>query len=296
MNFWFIYNGLGQITQKILATTLPTAFASQTYLGPFPQASASTTVLLAYANPERYLVQGTPPALVEQPFWTVTAAESASTTGQYAMTATLNNPGSSVPSTAIFAVAGGTINATVSSNQATATIQLHASVASQPVAVQVSATGTVSGQTTINSGTAGIGLQLITSGTTPLVAPVGAGSKAYLRAHYLGLTPATQIAILTEALQNLMITAAVSNRILTEKILPALQATTYTPITLTPAESAALTNWTANVQSNLVAWADLLDGSGQPIPAYSELQTQAPQVLTAMTAYNTAVASLPGLA
>lgn len=299
MDYWFCYNVTsGTITAQYLTTnTAMQAPSGQGLYGPFAQGGASAAVVMAYTYPQRYLIIGSTPALVEQPYWVVTPTESTTTAGEYSLAATLNNPPSTPPSTATFTVAGGTISATIASNQATATLQLHASVASQPVTVQVSASGTVSGSTTINSGTPAIGQQLIpaTSSSPALVAPTGTGSRAYLRAFYLGLTPQTQVAILTEALQNLMITVGVTNRLLTEKILPMLQASSYTPLSLTSAETAAITNWTDTVQANMVAWSDLLDGSGTPIAPYSELQAQAPTVLSAMQGYAEAAATLPNL-
>lgn len=294
MNYYFIYDTTTGAIYPSLSESAPSV-AGMGLLGPYPQATASATVLQAYTFPTRFLAQGSPAQLVAQPYWTVTAAESTTTNGEYTLTATLNNPPSTPPSTATFSMAGGTISADVSSNQATATIQLHASVASQPVTVSVSASGTVSGSTTINSGTAQVGLQLITSGTTPLVAPVGAGSLAWLRAFYMGLTPENQVAVLTEALQNLAQSVAILGHFTATKVAPALQQATWAATDLS-AEQAALTNWVDNVAPNLLQWPDLLDASGQPTPAYAELQAQAPNVLSGIQGYNTAVNSLPGLA
>jgi hypothetical protein len=140
-----------------------------------------------------------------------------------------------------------------------------------------------------------IGLQVITTQTPLLVAPAGPGSRTYLRAFYLGLTPQTQTAILTEALQNLMIATSVAAHVVLTRIVPALTASTYTPLTLSSAESAALTNWQTTVAQYQVALGDLLDSSGTPIPPYAELQGQAPVVYTALQAYATAVSTLPNL-
>ena len=176
--YWFLYDNTTGIIQQPprQAATNPWPTPPNSWnVASF--ATTDTTAILAAANPAWYLINGSPAALVLQSYWTVTATESTSTAGEYTLTATLNNPPSTAPTSATFTVAGGTIDAAISSDTATATIQLHETVTSQPVAVTVSASGTVSGSTTINSGTAGIGLQLIpASGTTPAtVAPAGAG-------------------------------------------------------------------------------------------------------------------------
>lgn len=181
---------------------------------------SDTTAIIAYANPAWYLIQGSTPALVEQPHWTVTATASTSTTGQYSISGTLVHPPSTLPTSATVHVAGGTLDATVSSSGTTATtIQLHASVASQPVTVQASASGTVAGSVTLNSGTASIPLQLWTpSGGTPTVGPAGSHAKAYLRQTALGLTADNMMAVLVLSLQNLALASSVASEVVINKI------------------------------------------------------------------------------
>lgn len=213
------------------------------------------------------------------------------------ITVTLNNPPSTPPTSITATVGTSTATLALASNQASMSVALHNSV---PVAsVQFSASGVVGASAAVGIGRQPpVGLQLIppaVSGDPYTIAPVGPGSKAYLRAAYLGLTSETQIEILTEALQNLYVTAGATNHLLVTKILPALQAASYTPITLTTAEEASLNNWTANVIPSLLAVSDLLDASGSPIPAYAELQGQAPQAYQGLQAYQQAVQSLPGL-
>ena len=187
---------------------------------------------------------------------------------------------------------------TLSQGSGTLSLAVHPSLLTADVLLTVTASGTLS--STVQLGETGgtpVGLQVVpaTSSAPAMVAPAGTGSRAFLRAYYLGLTPATQIAVLTEALQNLMITASITNHLLTEKIVPMLQANSYSPLSLSSVEAAAITNWTQNVQPNLVAWADLLDSAGNPIAPYSELQGQAPTVLQALQAYSASVQTLPNL-
>ena len=293
-SYFFLYNtSTGQILGARLAASSPYTPGTGEAVASFPANDA--TAALAVNNPQWYLIAGSPATLQMQPYWTVTTTESTTTAGEYTLTATLNSPPASPPTQATFTIAGGTINATISSNQATGTIQLHASVANQPVTVSVSASGTVSGQTTINSGTASVGLQLITSGTTPLVAPAGTGSRAYLRAFFLGLTPATQVEVLTKSLQSLALTSSIISHIGLTKIIPALTASTYTPITLTAAEQTALASWQQQVAQYQIALADLLDSAGNPTGPYAELQAQAPLVQEGINGYAQALATLPNL-
>lgn len=254
---------------------------------------SDTTAILAYANPQWYLIQGSTPALVEQPHWVVTATASTSTTGQYTISGTLAHPPSTLPSSATVSVAGGTIDATVSSSGTTSTtLQLHASVASQPVTVTVSASGTVSGSTTINSGTATTALQLDTSGSTPTVQPT---TKAYLRQTAFGLTADNLMAMLVLSLQNLALASSVASEVVLNKILPALTASSYSPISLSTAESDAMTNWQSNVVQYQMALKDLLDASGNAVPPYADMQAQAPNVQSALQTYAQWVGEIPHL-
>lgn len=256
--------------------------------------SNDDTAILAYNNPNRYLVTGSTPALVAQPFWTVTATASASTAAEYSLVATLNNPPSTPPTTCAFNVAGGGITADITSNQATATIQLHESVANQPVSVHVSASGTVSGQTTINSGTATTPLQLWTpSSGIPTVGPSGSNVASYLRQQAIGLTPANQFEIMTLNDQNLAIAVSVGLRTLVEKIIPWAKQTTWSPLSLTTAEDDGLNALSTQLVPYLLGAADLLDTSGNPIPPVAQAIAQAPQVQTALTTYAQWMSEIP---
>ena len=271
--------------------SVPTAGSGQIVV------SVTSDPLLAdtLSNPTAYWWSGT--ALGAWPSLTARYVDTTLTVTLEASTA----PRSwTAPTSATVAIPGTmwTASVALSSGSGTTSLAMHSSLAAAQVLVSVTATATQMGllQLGTDGGTA-IGLQVIpaTASSPALVAPTGTGSLAYLRAFYLGLTPQTQVAVLTEAMQNLMITVGITNRLLTEKIVPMLQANSYTPLSLTSAEAAAITNWTQTVQANMVSWADLLDGSGTPIAPYSELQAQAPTVLSAMQSYATAAATLPNL-
>lgn len=219
-------------------------------------------------------------------------------TVSFAHTSTVPS-GWSYPAHIDVAVGSGATSLTVSSSHtATYAYTVHESLQKVAVPIVYSAKNTA-GKTVFTSSGRGltIGVQAVASSgsSTVEIAPTGTGSKAYLRAYWMGLSPETQIAVLTQALQNLMLTTAITNRLLTEKIIPMLEASSYSALSLSSAESAAIKNWSTNVQSNLVGWADLLDSSGNPIAPYSELQAQAPTILKAMQNYSHDVATLPGL-
>ena len=185
MSYYFLYNST---SGEILAanTSSFTPGTGEAVLGPL--SSADTNAVVAYQYPQRYLVQGSPPALVEQPWWDVQVAP-ASTANQYTITAILENPPSTPPSTATLTLAGSSLSGSISSNQVSWTIALHPSVASQQITATVSASGTVSGTQAWGGTEQTVGLQLITTDTPPLVAPTGPESKAHLAAWALGLPP-----------------------------------------------------------------------------------------------------------
>ena len=294
MDYWFCYNtSTGAITAQYLTTnTAMQAPSGQGLFGPFPQARASATVVMAFTYPYRYLVQSG--ALVEQPYWTATATASMTTSGEYTLAATLNNPPSTPPTSATFTVAAGTISAAITSNMATATIQLHPSVATQPVRVQVSASGTVSGQTTINSGAAAIPLQLWTpSGGVATVGPSGNNMASYLRQQAIGLTTANQFDMMTLNDQNLAVAVSVGLRTLVEKVIPWAKQTTWSPLSLTTAEDDGLNAFSTQLVPYLLGAADLLDASGNPIPPVAEAIAQAPQVQAALSTYTQWISEIP---
>ncbi len=279
----------------------PTAGSGQTVVQVEDTATHATMCL---NDPTAYWWNGT--AIVPWPALSV-ASSSSTSSGTTTVTDTISftyvetpPSGWSYPAHVDVAVGSSTTSLTLSSSHtASYAYTVHESLQQVAVPITYTASNTVGSTIMTASGDAlTVGVQAIaSSSSTPvLIAPAGEGSLAYLRAFYLGLTPQTQIAVLTESLQNLMVTVSITNRLLTEKILPMLQASSYSPLSLTSAESTAISNWTSNVQGHLVAWADLLDSSGNPIFPYKELQTQAPQALTAMQAYAQAASTLPNLA
>lgn len=247
-----------------------------------------------WAHPGRYLIQGGAPVL--QPYLTLaTATDTTTSPPTVTVTATLT---SGTATEVAFTVGQSSETVALTNGEASIALQPHASVQALSLPVQASAAGTVGASVDVGiPGGDTFTLQLVPpmSGSTYLIAPVGQGSKAFLRAWSLGFTAETQLAVLTEALQDLYVTTSSVMHLLTSKIVPALQAASYAPITLDAAETAALDHWQANLQPNLFAMSGLLDSSGSPIPPYSEAITNAPGYQQALSAYGGAVAAIPGL-
>lgn len=225
--FYFLYN---TTSGQILAANTSgfTPGTGEAVLGPL--SSAETDAVVAYQYPQRYLVQGSPPALVAQPWWAVQVAP-ASTANQYTITATLENPPSTPPSTATLTIAGSSLSGSVSSNQVSWAIALHPSVASQQITATVSASGTVSGSATFGGTAQQIGLQLVTTTTPPLIAPAGTQAPGFLAAYHLGLPP-TQ----SDVALNLMTIIGALDALLTANA-------TVTPPASWPEKQAAHARW-----------------------------------------------------
>ncbi|MCF8566924.1 hypothetical protein LLE49_19580 [Alicyclobacillus tolerans] len=173
--FWFLYDSTGTIKEKW--ETGATEWTNLNgYAGAVSFALTDTTAQDAYANPSRYTVQKG--ALVAQPYWTLT-----NTSGT--ITATLNNPPATPPTSCTFTVCGQTYTETVTNGTATLTLQVHPSVANQQIDVAVSTTGCVDGVINIGGSSTDVSLQVIApSGGTPTVGPVGTGAVRYLQTFY----------------------------------------------------------------------------------------------------------------
>ena len=234
-----------------------------------------------------YCVQDGVP--VAQPAWSVSAA-AGTTSGQWTVTATLHNPPSTPPTSATFTVAGTTFTETVTSGQATLTLAIHPTLGNQRVTVTVSASGTASGSTAIGTDAPLIGQQIVTLSGIPTVSPGGPGSLDYvLQAQASTVDPAQQINSLAVAVGEIL-------HVLHAKVLPALQASAYTPITLSADETTALDDLTTNVLPAIVPrLATLYPSGGSPMPIYAQMKAALATIQAAMDATNTALTELPGL-
>lgn len=298
MFYWFAYS--------TLTGAIPTGYAiiSDATSNPWPglgsglsvvsfdEQTASAAVQGAYLNPSRYLVQSG--VLTLQPY--LTASYSSGT-----LTVTLQNPPATPPTSATLTVGSTTQTIALANNSGTLALAVHPSLAGYSLPAQVTATGCVawSGDVGTPGQSAPVAIQVVTptGGTTPTVAPCGPGSKAFDRAYRMGIPqdPAQAIMALVAALAGLNVAAAPVAHILVTKVIPALTASTYTPLVLTAQEQAALTTWANDFATVLTPLADTVDATGAPSVPLAEAIALAPGVAQSMQAYSEDVATIPGL-
>lgn len=276
---YFLYNTTTGAILQVSASPM-TVGAGQAVLGPLTDNTAGA----AFANPQRFLVVSG--ALVAQPYLVLTASVASNVA---TLTATLNDASSSPPASATFTVAGNTFTAALASGVATLTVDIHPSVAALAIPASVAATGVVGAQTTFGGATQpGIGLQCYTPSTgAPVVAPVGAGSLAFLRAYYSTLVnPANMAGDLATA-------DSVALHTVLAVILPALvKAGT---VTLDANQTDALNYAAASIVPYLPVTLENGAPGGtpiQPLALYAADQATAAQ---AFADYAADVAAIPGL-
>ncbi|MCL6563388.1 MAG: hypothetical protein K6U87_10305 [Firmicutes bacterium] len=246
-------------------------------------------------NPQYYRVQNG--QIVAVPYWTVTQSTSSGTT---TLTATLNNPPSSPPTSGTATIGQTTIDLAITNNTMTLPVQLHNSLTGYSVPVTFSASGTVAASITVGSGpqpTCGIQAVAPTTSENPyVIGPVGQGSLAFLRQQALGVQSVEELlAALLEGEQNLAVLLSSFWHLFLDKILPMLQASTYTPLSLTSAEQATITLLQNQLQPNLLPLSSL-QNNGTPIPPLADALAQAVAVQQSLAKYAQWVGELPGLA
>ena len=251
------------------------------------------TAILAAAHPAWYLVQGSPPVLVLQPYWTATVSVT-STSNEYEVTAVLNNSPSTPPTSAMFTVLGSAYSEAVSSGMATFTLAVHPSCVDFPVTVTASASGTVAGSVTFGgSQVPPVQLQCVplTGGTVPTVTPTGPGSESFLQAFYAQkVDVAHQPGDIATADAIAFDTLFGSDGILAALI----KAGTWTP---TSAQSGAITYIQQTIEPTLpVTLAGVLNSSGEPVQPVAQYASDLATAAQAFAAYAHDLQSIPGLA
>ena len=202
LNYFFLYEtstgAIVQPPQLSASNPWPNPPSSWSVLS-FEQNSAPADVVMAYTYPQRYLILGSPAALVLQPYFTVALTES-STAGDWTATATLNNPPSTPPTSCTITVAGIASTVALSGNVATLAFVVDASAANQTLTVSAAATGCVSGQASIGSASA-FALTASSATGTLTVIPAAVGDyQAFLFSQFPNLYVALQM---TAAIQHL---------------------------------------------------------------------------------------------
>lgn len=244
------------------------------------------------ANPHGYTLPSGVPTPMAQ--WTATQS---TTSGTTTITATLNNPPATPPTSATMMIGTTAVSVPVTSGTATIPVSLHATLSGYSVPVQVSATGTVATTAMVGAGSKPpVDVQAIaptTSGDPYVIGPTGTGAKTFCRQVAMGLTPETEMEVLTLSAQNLFLTASMVADTLINKILPWAQQSAWSALTLTSEESAAITAFTTNLTPYLPSLGDLVTASGTPaMPQVSEMYAQAPALQTAATNYATWLSEL----
>lgn len=291
MGYFFLYDPATGIIQnepaRAIANPWPSAPASWVVLGPVESNDAG----LAYLNPARYLIQGTPAALVAQPYLTVSASVTGSTA---TLTATLNDPPSTPPTSVTFTVAGNTFTAPLSSGTATLTVDVHPSVAPFAVPVSVAATGVVEASVTFG-GAAQAPVQLqcvpLVGGTVPTVTPCGAGSEAFLQGFYAsGISPSRQPGDIATA-------DSLALQTLFGRVIPALTGGASPLLTLTTDEQNAVNDVVANLLPALpIDLANAYPSGGTKAQPYAQYVTDQQAAAQAFAAYAGDLKTIPGLA
>lgn len=223
------------------------------------------------------------------------------------LTVTLNNPPSSgAPTTAVVTLLGQPISVPLTSNVGTLAISVHPSIASSAIPAQVSIPA--GEQLTPPIGT--VFVQLGNYGgpasTLQLGAPAASGDPywvwpttlAQLQRYYAGLTGTIETAMnsLAGMLQPVYTSQQVHDDILVNLVLPALQSSTYTPITLSADQSNALAAWKASVTAkNTQTLGTIYPSGGSESVPFQGLIAAAAQFSAATKALLNDLATIPNL-
>lgn len=255
MNYWFLYT---LITGKIYGTPYLGTATEWTnipdgcgVLGPIDGYAPSAGVIDAYNHPEKYLVQND--QLILQPNFSLSFSGGT-------LTATLNNPPATPPTSCTFTILGKTFTETITSNTTTLTAQIHPSIGGQQIKVTASATGCIDGSANIGGqGTYPLQIYTDTQGVNH-IAPI---NKAVLQAFYTSIvSPAYAIADLTTGL-------GIAFHVLFSKVLPALTSGATPVITLTTNEKNALSDMATNILGKIPVTIE----NSAPVPASGQPQS-----------------------
>lgn len=263
VNYYFQYDMSTGVVYPYLQQNAPASSDTTGVLGPYPQSSASPDVVMAYNFPERYLAQGSPVALVEQPYFTTAASQNGAT---WTVTATLNNPPATAPTEVTFTVAGSQFTASLTSGVASFSVAVHPSVSIAQFTVTASAAGCATSRPQVIGGNApaSIPVQVVTpSGGVPTIGPSGADAVKYLQSFY-ALNNTSVEALLTNALTGIsLLYDAVFN-----VLLPAAQQAAYAPVALDANQTSAV----AALKSGILGTLPTTLENGEPSGGTEQMQ------------------------
>jgi hypothetical protein len=277
--YWFIYdpNGVLYYPPQLSATNpWPNPPATLTVVS-FSQATASSTVIMAYTYPSRYLYQNG--AFVEQPYFSLSAT---SASGNITLTATLNNPPATPPASCTFEVLGQAITETLTSNTATLTLAIHPSVVSQSLQVSILATGCVQATTTAGETASGIPLQAYKDASSNWhIAPT---QYAVLQAYYAGVVSAQVVAA------NTLVAISLLSDIARILMTPTVIAT------LTTDQQNSVNDFIANIAGKMpITLANAYPSGGTREIHYASLEANTPLYGESVTGYNADILTIPNL-
>lgn len=290
-SYWFQYSTTA--IYPYLQENSPPSGSGLSVLGGFPQDTAPSNVVMAYNFPNRYLVVSG--VLTLQPYFTISTSQTGSTV---TLTATLNNPPATMPTSATFTVLGTTFSEPLStSGVVTFTMDIHPSLSTSQVQVTVGATSCVNGIVTLGSQNPLVGMQIYTpTSGNPTVAPTGVGSLMYLQDYYTSLIQSAK------SVSDIATLLGIVVHFLFNKVSPALTSGTTPLLTLDANENNAYKDIMSSVLPNIISTLENI----APVPAsgatqtyevhYANVRTDYPSVAQALTGYATDVATIPNLA
>lgn len=254
-NYYFQFDTNQNVLYPYLQQSAPQSSTTIIVLGPYPADSASSTVIMAYNYPSRYTVQNY--QLVEIPYLSLSAT---SDTNQYVITATLNNPTTTPPTSIIFTILGQSITQTITNNIATLTLNMHPSVANSQFTVVTTATGCANTSVTLGTSTSTyIQVYKDTSGNWNITPT----KKATLQNYYTSeISLAYAIADITTITGMLM-------HFMFNKIVPALTVSSTPLLTLDSNESNAY----KDIITNILPYIPVTLENAAPPPASGQQQT-----------------------
>ncbi len=288
----FAYDSTGRILNATQGSTSSTTWDSTLSTATFDDNDTPTGEALFSAQDSYLIVSG---VATLRPYFTLTQATASGIT---TVTATLENPPATPPTSLDFIVAGSTVSSPISSGSASISLAIDALVATQKIDVIATATGFKRGRINVG-GSDTPTLQAIapnTAGNTSSTSyRVTTSSKAYAQGYYMGQANLTSMA---QALSDLQVLVQVLVHTLynTGGVVNSLTQSTYTPITLSANEKNALPDIQTNLLPNLGYTLDTIYPSGgTEVLQYASVKTVLPNVTKSAQDYATFVANTPGL-
>jgi len=226
--------------------------------------------------------------------------------GNGILTVTLNNPpASGGPTGVVVQIGNQTASLPLENWSASLPVSVHPSLATAYIQATVYATGQAASSPPIAATTANLAKANGTAVPFQVVPPTTSGQpywvyptqRATLRAYYLGIAdPNRYIEALTASLQDVYVMLSVVTHLLGAHVIPAMTASSWSPITLDANEQNAVESIQNSVLPNLAATLqNIYTSGGSPMEAYAELVNRVGLYQQALQAYNEAVATIPNL-